>query len=531
MNDTRGRLSLGGRAPWWLWLCAWGVALGVFFPTLYTFIQASEVPSFSHLVGLLFRARMGYLVLRSVLLLASVLLCSLLIAVPLAWLTTRTDMKGRAVGVLFGVLPLALPTYMMSYAYLSMGGDMGFLKSILGISMQRIHGYWGALWVLTLCNIPYLYLNLRTAFSNTDPSLEESAQALGYTHWQIFRLVILPQCWPAIWAGGLLVSLHVLGNFEAVSLMRYKTLSWELFQYRLLDRPYSAWLSLILLGLTVVILWVEAGYLRSFRVARAGRGTQRQQRTLALGPWRWVSYVFLAVYGFFAVILPVGVVLYWSFDASGVSIWSKEWSGIIDAAVCSLQSSGPAALIAMLFGVPLVYLSSRYSTWMTRMLERISYFGYSIPPVTLALGLVFFSLKWAYFLHLSLTLLVVALVLRFLAEALGPVRSALHRLSPRLEESSFALGHGHWSTFWRVILPNVYSGMFSGAVLVFLSSLKELSLNLIISPTGYSSLAMEVWDNVENAQYAEASPYALCILFFSLSFVVCLLFFYDEKHT
>jgi iron(III) transport system permease protein len=152
-------------------------------------------------------------------------------------------------------------------------------------------------------------------------------------------------------------------------------------------------------------------------------------------------------------------------------------------------------------------------------LERVAYFGYATPPLALALAFVFFSLNSAPFLYQTLSLLIIAYSLHFVAEAMGPVRSALYQTPPRLEEAARSLGFPPFQAFMKSTFPLLRTGIFSGATLVFLSCMKELPITFLLSPIGFRTLALNVWSYSNEAMFAEAAPFALTILVFSSVFV------------
>ena len=156
-------------------------------------------------------------------------------------------------------------------------------------------------------------------------------------------------------------------------------------------------------------------------------------------------------------------------------------------------------------------------------MERVTYLGYSIPALALALGLVSFSLKLAPGMYQTLFLLVYAYVIHYLAEAVGPVRTALYQTSPGIEEAARSLGYSRLQAIARTTLPLIRNGVLMSMAFIFLSCMKELHLTLILSPLGYNTLALEVWSYIEEAFFAEAAPFALTILLFSGLFVGVLL--------
>jgi len=213
-------------------------------------------------------------------------------------------------------------------------------------------------------------------------------------------------------------------------------------------------------------------------------------------------------------------------------------------------------VVAALLAYPLVHLSVRRPGRGTRALERIGYFGYAAPPLVLGLVITWFPLDGARLLavgasavtdawpamvaapiaamcrggewllvnlHQSLGLLVLAYAVHFLAEAIGPLRSALYQVPPRLEETARSLNCGPARTFFTVTLPLVRRGLGVALALVFLSSMKELPLMFWLQPPGFHTLAFNVWDQTNNLNFAQAAPYALCLMAASSVFVAVLL--------
>jgi len=246
---------------WYLTLPVLLVLSGVLIPLGYLVARALRADPYT-LSELVLRWRNLVLLGNTIGLAAGVLGVTTLIALPLAWLTARVDFPGRRLFTVMSVLPLAVPGYVMAYVLLASTGEFGTIATYLGWVIPRLNGYDGALIALSLTTYPYLYLNLRTAFLGMDETLEESARSLGAGRLEIFYRVLVPQLRPAFLAGGLLVGLHVLGDFGVVSLMRFETFSYALFlQYTAsYDRIYAAWLALILLGLTLLALAVRPIY-------------------------------------------------------------------------------------------------------------------------------------------------------------------------------------------------------------------------------------------------------------------------------
>ncbi|MEX0927850.1 MAG: iron ABC transporter permease, partial [Balneolales bacterium] len=429
---------------------------------------------------------------------------------------------------LLGVMPLAIPGYVMAYALLGFTGVNGTLDQVFGIELPRISGYWGSLLAISLYTFPYLFLNLRSGLLGLDPSLEEVSRSLGYRPAQVFFRVILPQLRPALYAGCLIIGLYVLGDFGAVSLMRFETFSYAIYlQYAAsYDRIYAAWLALMLLAVTITVLVMEYRLLRGLFFSRTGTGSEKLARPVSLDSWKWPAWIFVTVLIFASLVLPVMTIFHWIFQQADTVIWS----GLRDALTASLFASAPAAVLTTALAIPIAYISVRCPSAITRSLERVSYLGYATPPLALALALVFFTLSALPALYQTLFLLIAAYTLHFLAEAVGPVRSALYQASPRLEEAARSLGYNRFLAFFKSTFPLMRGGLVAAAAFVFLSAMKELPITFLLSPIGFETLAVNVWSYSNEAMFAQAAPYALTILIFS-SIFVGLLFAKEWKRT
>jgi iron(III) transport system permease protein len=467
--------------------------------------------------NVVFRMRNLRLLGNTLLLTGGVLLLDALIALPLAYLSTRIKVKMRWFITLLGVLPLAIPGYVMAYALLGMGGYNGTFQAWFGWNMPRINGFTGSLIVLSICTFPYLYLNLRTALLGLDQSIEEVSRSLGHDARSTFFKVILPQLRPAFLAGGLLISLHVIGDFGTVSLMRFETFSYALYlQYiAAYDRIYAAWLALMLLGLTTAALVLEYKLLKKAIFHRLGRGVAKAKTYLELGPWAIPAYIFVGVIFLGGVVLPVSSIIFWLNQTAFASVASDLYEAFLN----SVRASAPAALLTTLLALPLAYIGIRYKTKLSNPIERVAYLGYATPPLAFALAFVFFSLQVSTALYQSLLLLVIAYSLHFLAEGIGPVRSALYQAPPHLEEAAQSMGYSSIKSFFKVTFPLLRGGIIASASLVFLSAMKELSITFLLSPIGFDTLALNVWSYTGEAMFAEAAPFALTILLFSSLFV------------
>ncbi len=484
-------------------------------PVAYLVIRAMQADS-QQAMDLVFRWRNLELLLNTLSLTAGVLALSTAVSYPLAWVTARTDLPFRKTVTTLSILPLAIPGYVMAYTLLSLGGANGTIAQLFGVELPRISGYLGALLSVSFYTFPYLYLNLRAGFMGLDPAQEEAARSLGHNTRQIFFNVWLPHLKPAYLSGALIISLYVLGDFGAVSLMRYETISVALFtQYAgSYDRIYAAWLALMLIALTATLLFAEARILKGVRLSRVGTGAMRH-RSSSLGTWKGFILAGIGLLVLSSLVVPMGTVLFWMSKGSA----HATWTDVLYAVWNSTQASAPAAALACMLAIPLAYVSVRYPSPTSSFFERVAWFGFATPPLALGLAFIFFSLSLAPGLYQTISLLVLAYAIHFLAEALGPIRSALYQAPPRLEEAARSLGFAPFQAFRKATLPLLRNGSIAGAAFVFLSAMKELPITIILAPVGFESLAMNVWGYTNEAMFADAAPFALILLLLSSLFV------------
>ena len=266
---------------------------------------------------LLFRVRVLETLGRTLLLAVAVTGASIALAVPLAWLTVRTDLPLRRAWSVLTVLPLVIPSYVGGFVVVAALGPRGMLQEFvagpLGVDrLPEIYGFPGATLTLVLLSYPYVLLSVRGALWGLDPSLEETSSSLGQGARSTFFHVVLPQLQPAIAAGALLVALYTLSDFGAVSLLHFEAFSYVIYlQYDAGARTLAAASSLVLVVLALGLLLLEACTRGRSRYYRSTAGTVRPPSLVRLGRWRWPAFAFCGVVVLLALVMPIGVLGYW----------------------------------------------------------------------------------------------------------------------------------------------------------------------------------------------------------------------------
>ncbi len=518
------------RAPLGIAVSASVVGAVAILPLVYLALRAFSAGP--QLADLLLNPRALEILIRSLGLTAAVAVVAVLLGVPLAWLTVRTDLPFRRGWLVLAVLPLVIPTYVSGLAYILALGPKGALQGMLapfGVDrLPDLYGFPGALLILGFHTYPYVTLTVRAALQRIDPSLEEAARSLGRGGWETFRYVLAPQLRPSITSGALLAALYALGDFGAVSLMNYQTFTWAIYlQYQsAFDRSAAAALSLVLAVIAGGILFADIATRKRVAYYRANPGVSRKAQVVRLGRGMWLPLAFCGLVTLLAVLLPLAILTGWA--VQGI-LHGQSVPLFFDAALTSVYVAAVAAGLTIVAALPVAILAVRYPGRLTSLLEGATYVGYALPRIALALGLVFFGANYVQPMYQTMALLFLAYVIILLPTALGGLTTSLRQVTPHLEEAARSLGRRPVEVFLRITLPIILPGVLAGAALVFLLTMEELPATLLLRPPGVETLATSIWSAASEALFTQAAMASLFLVLVS-SFSIALLFRRQEEH-
>ncbi|TKS61438.1 MAG: iron ABC transporter permease [Nitrospira sp.] len=476
----------------------------------------------------LWATRIPELLINTVSLAGAVAVLTLLLGVSTAWMVTRFDFRGRWLWEIALVLPLAMPTYVLAYVYnylLGFGGPVEHLWQTVAGSQARIfspQSFWGATLVMALDTFPFVYLLTRSALLSLNVSFEEVARICGASRSQTMLRVTLPLLRPSIVAGVALVILYVVSDFGAVSLLRYQTLTYAVFQQMTgrSDNQAASILSILLVVLALVFLLAERWFRHKSRFYQT-TGRYRAPQRIQCGWLKTAACIaYLAAVIGAAFGIPVYLLIQWSLSPEAQAILDARFFGFVWN---SALLSALAATAGVLVGLPLAYLASRKPTWLNIGCLQAAYAGYVLPGPVAALAVLVLFLKLMPFFYGTAIVLIVAYVLHFLPAGLQSLEPALQQITPNLEEVARTLGLGVRETWRRVTLPLIRNGFIVAWVLMFLQTMKELPATLLLRPVGFDTLAIRVWLEASEEYYQLAAPSALLIVFVGLPALVLLL--------
>jgi iron(III) transport system permease protein len=262
----------------------------------------------------------------------------------------------------------------------------------------------------------------------------------------------------------------------------------------------------------VVLLVAEAKLRGRSAYHRLGSGAARVARPMPLGKWRIPSLIYCTSVALLALGIPIATLTYWL--VTGTS-GGEDLSELPGATFNSALLGSLSALAVTLAALPIALLAVRFPSRLTSFLERYTYLGHALAGIVIALAFVFLGARYLTPIYQTLLLLILAMVVRYVPEAVGSIRSSLLQISPRLEEASRTLGTSSFMTTVRVTMPLAAPGISAGATLVFLTVMKELPITLLLSPTGFNTLATEVWSSTGSGAYGRAAAPAMLLILLS----------------
>ncbi|WP_462159868.1 ABC transporter permease [Pseudoalteromonas sp. GB56] len=433
-------------------------------------------------------------------LMALTVLGSIVIGVPLAFISAYVHLPFKKLWLVLFAAPLAIPSYIGAFTLYAAFGPGGEINNLLGIETPQMYGLSGAAIVMTLYTFPFVMMTTRSSLLSLDASMVNAARVLGMSMTMSVFKVILPRVVNGIAAGSLLVALYTLSDFGTPAMMRLDTFTRVIYvEYNAFGLSRAAMLSLQLMCIVGFLLFLES---------QIKTATERHGRPLMLFPSAWQLGLMFTTFVpvlLLAIGLPLGVFCLWlARDGFADFDFTIAWH--------SAYASGIAAVVAVVIAIPVAHaaLSGKGG----RIMERITYFGFGIPGIVMGTALVYGGLQLPM-LYQTLALLVIAYVLRFLPLAVGSVRTSTEHLDTSLVKSARVLGASPKEAFVRITLPLTTRGIIAGAALVFLESMRELEATLLLGPTGFETLSTYLWRVYEAGYFGRAAIPGLLLVVIS----------------
>ena len=533
-------MSDGARRPRRVSIDLQALTLGVLLLIVlapFAFLIAAAAPGSPDLWTHLIRYVLPAAVIDTAVLLAGVGLVTIVIGTGLAWLVTAYDFPARRMldGCL--LLPLAVPTYIVAYAYLDILHPVGpaqeALRWLLGYESPRdlrlpdVRSMAGCLVVLGFVLYPYVYLPTRALFAMQSAGLIETGRTLGLTRAQTFLRIALPLARPAIAVGLSLALMEALNDIGAAEFMGVRTLTVSIYSTWVTrsDLPGAAQIALAMLTLVLALVLLERWARRHQRYANDA------QHPRPIVPARLAGAAGAAASLVTAAPIAVGfgVPFAYLLHAAAERIGQNGVPPAIFAAFqTTLLFASAATAIAVAAGLAIAYSVRRLSGRSAAAVVTLASIGYATPGTVVAIAILPTVAGFDRFLDGAVDFLagrgtgllllgsgvavLYAYFVRFLAVTVGGAESALAKLPRSLDDAAATLGAAPRQRVWHVHLPLIRRAMAASAVLMFVDCMKELPATLLLRPIGVETLATLLYGEAARGTYEDGAIAALLIV-------------------
>jgi iron(III) transport system permease protein len=433
------------------------------------------------------------------------------------------------------ILPLALPAYVMAYAYTDFLQFTGPLQSQLrALTGWGAADYWfpeirslgGAVAMLTLVLYPYVYLLARAAFLEQSICALEVSRTLGCGPWGSFFRVALPLARPAVAGGVSLALMETVADFGTVSFFGVQTFTTGIVRawFSIGDRVAAAQLSAALLSVVFIVLVLER---TSRGPAQYHHTTGRYQRL----PAQRLRGLRAALAGFacalpllFGFLLPAAILLALSIDEGAAQLSTR----FLRLAANSITLATITALLAVALAILMAYGSRLRPGPLARLANRVAALGYAVPGTVIAVGVLLpfalldnsidalfralFGISTGLLLTGTIAALVFAYLVRFLAVSLNTVEASLGKIRSSLDDAARNLGQGPFGTLTLIHAPLMWGSLLTAALVVFVDVMKELPATLIMRPFNFDTLAVQAYNMASDERLREAALPSLAIV-------------------
>lgn len=453
-----------------------------------------------------------------------------------AWLVTAYEFPGRRTLSWLLLLPLAIPTYVVAYAYLDLTHPLGplqaALRALLGYAGPRefrlpdIRGMTGCILLLGLVLYPYVYLAVRATFLTQSASLVEAARTLGVPRRAVFWRVALPLARPALALGISLALMEALNDIGASEFLGVKTVTVSVYSTWVTrsDLPGAAQIALAMLIVVLALVALERWGRRRQRFAAGARSARPFMPRRLVGAKAALALSIGALPVLFGFGLPVAHIANEAFKRLSFAGLSGS---IVQEVLNTVVIATVATTVVVLFGALAAYAARVRPDRPMKFAARVAAIGYAIPGAVVVIGLLGpiaaidgaiastgSALGYATGLAMigSGAALALAYTVRFLAIGVGGAEAGLARVPLALDGAARTLGEGPSGAFLRVHLPLAKSAIAAAALLVFVDVMKELPATLLIRPLNFETLATHLYAEAARGTYEDGAVAALIIV-------------------
>ena len=513
------------------------------FPLLYLLFRAFFADgSFSlDAVKRIYSYSLNWDCLRNTLITASLsMVFGVLIAFPLAWLVTRTNLYGRGFFRTLFLLTYMVPPYVGAMAWMRLlnpkvGTVNVVLKNLFGLSEApfNIYTIGGMVWVLTTFYYPFAFILLCRALERMDPSLEEAARISGASPVNTLFTVTLPMMLPSIGSSAIMVFVAAASCYGIPSIIgapgKLYTITTRISEYVATGTSQgladATVLSVFLMVLSLVLLLLSNLLMRKKnRITISGKSMR--PNIVDLRKWRIPLTILTSIFAIVIIVIPFLSVIATSFTqnmgksvfAEGnltVRFWQNVFtrSTILKSALNSLITATLAATLGMIICIIMAYLLKRTNMRGRKIPDFLISFGSGTPSVVIALALIMtMSGRFGLNLYNTMAILVIAYMIKYMMMGMQSSISGFSQIGPVLEEAAAVSGAGWLRRMKDVVIPLLLPSIVAGWFIIFIPSFYELTMSNLLYSEKTMTLGVELFRYQMNSSQQTAAALACCIL-------------------
>ncbi|APX74641.1 iron ABC transporter permease [Achromobacter insolitus] len=454
--------------------------------------------------------------------------CTVLVGVPFAYMVARFDFPLKNLVAILPVLTIVIPEIIVGQSWLLILGNNGILTNLLGdagISLPSFYGWTGMVFSMTLVYYTYIYLGVLAALRGFDGQLEEAGLSLGTPPLLTKLRVLVPVLLPAVLVNALVVFTLVVGNFALAMLLGSRVpllsvMTYNTFVSEMGGSPtLQSAMSVVSIAIVAIVLFFQK------RVVERKVYTMTQGRAPAATRVRsWTALLYTSGVGLiiFISLLPLIVVFIAAFTkTSGPVMQWGQWSlasmqralhGAPEPILNSLKFASLATVLGVSFAVLVSYLTIKKRTASTQVLDYIVVLPLTISGTVLGIALVqTFNTGWLVLAGTS-GIMVLCYTVRRLPFAVRNASSVLFNIPESIEEASISLGVSPLMTFFKVILPAMKASIISAAILMWLTTISELSASIVAYSGGLETMPIAIFRQVDGGRLGMASAYGAALV-------------------
>lgn len=453
---------------------------------------------------------------------------------------TLFDFRGRRQWEWALLLPLAIPAYVVAYAYTDFlqfsGPAQTWMRSVFGLEgrlLPEVRSLGGAACVFVFTLYPYVYLLARVALLERAAHLMDAARLMGASLGRRMATVAIPLARPAIMAGVALALMETLADYGVSSYFGIQTFTAGIYKaWLVLDSSIAAaQLATVLLVLMALLLRLEMHARRNLRYASA-KGRRVAPQPVALhGGWALVATLACGLPVLLGFVLPVLFMLRPLLQTWGLEDSPLPWGSFVGWSLNSFQLAAFTAVLTSVLALALAFAARRTPTRLTRAVVSLAGMGYAVPGAVIVVGLLI-PVGWlqaarpdwrvGFWITTTVMGVIWAYLVRFTAVALHTVQSGYNQVPGTFDETSRMLGVSGWSLWWRVHRPLLVRSSLVAGLLVFVDVMKELPATLVLRPFDHDTLAVVAFQLAKDERLGEAALPSLVLVLVGLIPVIFL---------